>query len=154
MSQIKFIKKISLNELFFDKSDEVLHEYSISDSSATIYGSMKIGIRRLGRHDPDDGKYNADMLLDGKILYGDSEVDESESSVVSNIKIGYNVEFFSGDPLDHEKIGGREMDDALFQELSDIIEPYFRETLNMLTTKSIIEIPLLPYNIRRSGYEE
>lgn len=154
MLKIKSINDISLDSINFKKSNTVLESYLVDDTDDGLFSSINTGVTKLGVHDPDDSLYRATMVVQGRVLFGDIEKDESESQSLAEIKVEYSLNFETFKSLSKEEVESKKLDESLGNELINIMEPYFREILDQMLSRSKIHMPLLPYNIKEKTYDK
>lgn len=154
MLKIKGINDISLDSINFKKSNTVLESYLVDDTDDGLFSSINTGVKKLGVHDPDDSIYQATMVFNGSVLFGDIEKDESESRSLADIKAEYSLNFETFQTLSKDEVQSKKLDESLGNELINVMEPYFREMLDQMLSRSKIHMPLLPYNIKEKTYDE
>lgn len=151
MTKIEKIESIVLSRLNFDKNDSVYDEFLSDGEGDSLVANLSANIEKIGVHEPDDGHYRAILSLFGKIkIQNDEDPDKEKSSVLADILIAYQVNFLSKNAIQKNGTDEPDLDEDVANELRDIIEPYYREILQSLFTRSSLEMPPLPYRMRRS----
>lgn len=150
MLKVKNIDSLLLSKINFEKNEDVYDTYNSSDSENSLFASLNGKIEKIGFHTPDDCQYRALLSISGLVTVGDGgKNNEKKVPVLANVLIGYQIDFETDKPMPHADNEHVTLDSGISDELSDIIEPYYRETLQSLFERSSLEMPPLPYRMRR-----